>query len=302
MKSKWIYIFFIMVMRSIICSDCFYETKRVTVFVHGTHLIMQKLGLALGMNATVNHENGLYSLQNASQEYRYTKVAHNIAQCASDYFPKEDIYLFCWSGKLSHEARIIAAQELNETLNNLVLKYEKKCVITLVTHSHGGNVALNLASIAGPREYEIDSLILLAVPVQYSTCHHVDNSLFKTVISLYSRWDITQVGDPQGWTHKSEMFYRMFELSDKIEGENRAYSIPLFSQRVFPSEKVKHIEVRQTTLAGYRPLGHIEFLRPHVIGSLTAILREVELYDFSICPMIFNIPRSFFYDVYFGNP
>jgi uncharacterized membrane protein YcfT len=65
-------------------------------------------------------------------------------------------------------------------------QYKKKCIITVITHSHGGNVALNLAQFSDTRDYDIETLILLAVPVQRLTQHFVDEVVFKNIFSTFS--------------------------------------------------------------------------------------------------------------------
>jgi len=52
--------------------------------------------------------------------------------------------------------------------------------VTLISHSHGGNVALNLAAIAEKESpLSIERLILLACPVQQETAALVDAPMFK---------------------------------------------------------------------------------------------------------------------------
>lgn len=293
----WVYIFFIVKVTSVFAVDFMDKEYRVTVFIHGTHLGAYYVGKALGMEDYVFHPDGLYSLEECSPAYRYGKVALKIAQYGAQQFPQEHFYLFCWSGKLSHNARVLAAYQLHEALNALMKKYGNKCIITLITHSHGGNVALNLAEFRGAACYKIDTLVLLAVPVQEINQNYVDSSLFENVFSIYSRWDVTQIGDLQGLNRLCKMFNNKKLTMTCLEEVK-----PLFSERKFHSKKVKHIEVRQSTLFGHRPLGHIEFIRSHFIYNISSILKEAAIYNFnSVSPMIFNIQRSLFYDIYFGN-
>ena len=275
-------------------ADIAHEMPRVTIFIHGTHLGFYYLQKGLGLGKYVEHQNGLYPLKEFSPDHRLGKMAKAISHYASHEFPLEHFYIFCWSGELSHSGRLIAAQELHKALKDIMVQYGKKCVITLVTHSHGGNVALNLAAINDYQEYDIDKLILLAIPVQQATQHYVENGVFKNVFSIYSRWDITQIGDLQGFGY----FFSKLRNKDVEPSKD----IPLFSQRVFPSEKVKHIEVRQTTLLGYRPIGHLEFLLPHFTYNMSTLLENASKHDFYLdSPMIFNIKWSLFYSMYFGN-
>ena len=91
-----------------------------------------------------------------------------------------------------------------------------------ITHSHGGNVALNLAAVDHTKSsWHINEAILLACPVQNKTKHLIDNQLFDRLYSLYSTTDTIQVIDPQGLYKK--------ETAPDSKG--------LFSQRIFPYHK-----------------------------------------------------------------
>ena len=294
--SKWIITILLMVGSCIANSETKNEIVHITVWVHGTHRTFLKLGKIPLVSPYVNHEEGLYRSEECLEQYVYRKIAVTVSQAAPAQFPAEHFYVFCWSGVLSHEARLEAAQALNNALNDLVLKYEKKCVITLITHSHGGNVALNLASFSSTHEYFIDSLILLAVPVQQVTLKNVEHPLFKNIFSIYSRWDLMQAGDPQGFGQSRKIIRKCFTRGGQEVGDLEE-TIPFFSQRTFPQGKVKHIEVRHATLFGNRPIGHIEFLLPHFTRHIDSIIKKAMSYDFSDdAPMIFNLERASIFD------
>lgn len=289
--NKWIGILFLVGMKCMADSDSKSEASRITIFVHGTHRTNNALGRIPGAGVYVNHEEGLYKPEECAEQYVYRRLAKTISQHSPMEFPLEHFYIFCWSGILSHEARFAAAQSLHQALNDLVIKYGKKCIITLITHSHGGNVALNLPKVGGTYEYMIENLMLLAVPVQKITEENVESPLFKNVYSLYSRWDLWQIGDPQGLGYSRRMVRKVFTRGGQEQGDLEEM-IPLFSQRLFLSKKVKHIEICHATLFGNRPIGHVEFLLPHFTQNISSILAQAISYDFSQnVPLVFNIEK-----------
>jgi hypothetical protein len=255
----------------------------ITIFIHGTHRTAHVLGYIPGVGQYVYHKNGLYKIDECTPNYCYRSIAEGISYNASSLFPRDNFYIFSWSGILSHSARVAAAYELHRDLNSLIKIYGKDCRINLITHSHGGNVALNLAQVKGNRHYSIENLILLAVPVQHFTKHHVEDEIFKNVFSLYSKWDLFQIGDPQGWGKDRERVRNLFtrEGQKKVE---LCEEIPYFSQRKFSSKKVKHAEVRHAMWCGNRPIGHIEFLLPHFTQHIAIILEQVTKHDFEQLP------------------
>ena len=125
-------------------------------------------------------------------------------------------YTFGWSGLLSAQARLAAAGELGKALTD-----EYRALVTqgitptirIITHSHGGNVALNLATLALDDLPHIDELVLLGTPVQEETSALVHEELFGTIYNLYSLQDAAQGADfISTKNHHSE---RRFELEEE---------------------------------------------------------------------------------------
>lgn len=133
----------------------------------------------------------------------------------------EKVVSFTWSGKLSHTARIQAA----EALAKVILSYATE-KITLIGHSHGGNVinltSQLLASLEDPqapknekdplaqaqnsitsyrstlvqhstssKEYLIDHVYLLATPINMKR-YAPHMKVIKHLCNLYSKKDIVQ--------------------------------------------------------------------------------------------------------------
>lgn len=119
-------------------------------------------------------------------------------------FSHNHFYIYSWSGILDFSERQRASNILYSELVKLLEDYKKTHGILpklrIMAHSHGGNVALNLAANRD-HKFIVDELILLAVPVQMKNHEYVHSPLFKRVLSLYSTIDIPQIIDPQ-------LFYR----------------------------------------------------------------------------------------------
>ncbi len=142
------------------------------------------------------------------------KVLH---EADSVLFPEESFYVYRWSGHLDFESRKKAAQELFNILCN------HNGEIIIIAHSHGCNVALNLANIAKSQTKNnciVSKLILLAPPVQRATEECVESPLFKQVFSFYSTADIMQVVDPQ----------RLYNETARVSKDG---DVPFFSKRTF---------------------------------------------------------------------
>src|SRR3990172_6864759 len=146
------------------------ERPRVTIWIHGTHFWFNKL-----IPGIKKQKKGLSPASSVPEYFIYNKlIARKLSTVDAAQFPYDHFYLFAWSGQLSFQARQEAAQHLHNELNILIseylAKYGSSPEITLITHSHGGNVALNLAKVKKPESsFAIDRLIMLAVPVQKRT-------------------------------------------------------------------------------------------------------------------------------------
>lgn len=182
-------------------------------------------------------------------------------------FHAQQCYTFGWSGLLKHTARLEAAQDLYTCLDTLRQKHPK-APITLITHSHGGNVALCLPQVAHSA-FQIHQLILLACPVQKETAQAVDSNLFNEVYSFHSHHDLLQVADPQGAHALIEsLTQRGFEFSWQ-ELTNMG---PLFSERHFPADSAaKQLNIRYPL----RELFHIEFLLPQFMKELPNLIDKL---------------------------
>lgn len=225
------------------------QFKPTTFFVHGTYLPLFTPILHLDCREGISHPS-----EYNSQDF-LPKIGYLLDSLNSGRFPLESFYLFGWSGKLSVKARKKAAQDLYRVLK----QYPHP--ITLVCHSHGCNVALNLAAVAqeeNDTDFYIDTLILLAGPVQEVTKEYTKSPIFKKIISFYSEGDMFQVIDPQG-------------LQQEISRE-RLFEHPLFSQRVWPD--CSHITQIKVLFDGIDPW-HLDFVLEKFIKFLPLILDKI---------------------------
>jgi hypothetical protein len=206
-------------------------TPYVTVWIHGTRGFKPFDEIVHAAPPS----SGLQTITSLGNNYnRFKNMAKTIAQTDPIKYPIEHFYIFGWSGDLSFNVRHDAAAQLHKHLEKLVATYTKKYghapFIRLITHSHGGNVALNLATIEHTnKEWFINEVILLACPVQHKTEKLITSPLFGKIYSFYSTIDTVQIADPQG-------FYKK-ECLPEDKG--------IFSQRRFPDhEKLVQIKLR----------------------------------------------------------
>ncbi len=215
----------------------------VTIWIHGTRLTPKIL-----FPKFFDVKPGLTKATHLDESYHHREIAQTLAKLDTERFKLDHFYLFGWSGKLSFKKRQDAARQLHTALTALITDYKNTHGITprvrIITHSHGGNVALNLAQHASKNNaFEIEELILLACPVQEETQELIKHPLFKTVYSLYSKIDMLQIADPQG----------IYGLASEEDLFDRTW----FSQRLFPVHpKLKQAEI---TYNG-RGILHVEFL------------------------------------------
>jgi hypothetical protein len=173
----------------------------ITIFVHGGARPLSSMIPLPGLHSKCPR--GLVLSKNLGEECVLGKnVARILSTADSKMFPRDSFFNFGWSGFLSFTHREKAGQELYNVLAQLRAdkRYEHS-KITVITFSHGGNVALNAGITAAAKKDKrqlVDLLIMTACPVVVPTQDWVASPLFKTVISLYSKSDSFQVLDPQG--------------------------------------------------------------------------------------------------------
>ncbi len=165
---------------------------------------------------------GLVIWQNGTttdrQAATYLIPAYKKIEKIADISARNETYaLFGWSGLLSQKAR----KDAGYRLYNALIDYQKQqqlngqdeARIRLITHSHGGNVALWLAEAEDlyQKGLKIDTLVMLGAPIQEETAAFIGNSIFKSIYLCYSTGDSVQRSDCiSTQCHKS--FARMHDL------------------------------------------------------------------------------------------
>lgn len=302
-------------------------TKNITVFIHGTR---GTAFLPIGISDRLSQVEkklcsaplGLHRITSIDPTFNNVTIGHALDNADHEQFSFKHFYSFGWSGDLNPEARNQAALELHTQLKQLVLNYVVRYAtipnITIITHSHGGNVALNLASISEENNpLIIEKLILLACPVQQETAQYADAPLFKKIYALYSQNDQLQILDPQGLHPLSQGIKESWDnqsLKPLANGAKESSNRPLFSERHFASTKVKHIDVSWATKAPWleadlnafaplsdrvkkwtewdtkpRGLLHVEFLLYSFICRLPELLAFADEYPYD--PKNSNAPE-----------
>lgn len=190
-------------------------------------------------------------------KYNYIKwLACKIAQTNSKEYPIEYFYALGWSGILSSAQRLNASHNLYNQIKELIIKLKLQTLeykINIITHSHGGNIALNLAKICNENNFEIEKLILLACPVIEETKNLINCSIFKNIYSIYSNIDMFQVLSLQNWPNFQKK--------------------PVFSQRKFElNNNLKQIEMRMNGT----PVWHTSFIFAQFPTLLPFIVSKID--------------------------
>ena len=111
-------------------------------------------------------------------------------------------YTFGWNGRLDQRKRLRASKELYQALIKEQEKVKKqypnkKITLEIIAHSHGGNVALNLAlsEVKFKKNLCVNKLILLGTPIQSETHSLINSKVFEKIYNFYSHGDMIQVID-----------------------------------------------------------------------------------------------------------
>jgi len=273
MNSKYAFLMLSILGSLISFSIAAMEQKRVTIWIHGTRgtafplfFINFSKGLSAIERAFCYCPPGLHAAHEISPELHQRKNIDTLSRIDSAQFPFEHCYLFGWSGNLSIAARTKAAKNLFEAVHTLVTQYRTNGIeplITVITHSHGGNVALNAAAYASSNNpsFTIDRLVLLGTPIQQHTAHYANHPFFNSIYSIHSHADYTQVADPQklqSVRHDLQDAWQKKSCAPLKKALRDMWQIPLFSHRHFKkNSKIKQICV---SWSDYAPLSKKDFV------------------------------------------
>jgi len=256
--------------------------RRVTIWVHGTRVgSFMPLGI-ISTLAGLEHRvlyapPGLHTPDEINPELYHHKIPGFISAADPARFPLEDFYVYGWSGDLDFNARIKAGAILAKELKELVAYYIDQDgaapEITFITHSHGGNVVLEMTksiSLKDLGDVPVTALFL-ACPVQQATEKLIANPLFKHIYNIHSHDDIVQISDPQAFGFISDNVRAAYNtgsfdpltgiiegVGDRISGawdklkkfENPFAGVEIFSGREFkPQSNLKQARVSWIGLA-----------------------------------------------------
>jgi hypothetical protein len=241
----------------------------ITVWIHGTKFMRSET-----FKQVYNGMPDMKKLSDFPPKHKIQFHMKMLDRDAPELFNYNSLYLFGWSGKLSVRERYWVALILYQNLCALSDSYKAKHgvvpTINLVTHSHGGNVALNLARIHKMRNAElaIDTLVLLACPVQSETKDLAGNPFFKKTYVFYSALDMIQLLAP-------EFVCNMRDDEGSIIGHCSRF-IP-FSERCFDNnEHVKQAWIKINSHA----IVHSTFTTTRFLRTIPTLLATVdELYE-----------------------
>lgn len=242
-------------------------TKKITIFVHGTSQTVNSIRFIPFLYDVVairaRTPEGLHHYKELPEYHSFIKCATVLHGSSPRDFPLETCYFFGWSGKLSPLERKKGAFKLYAAIKTLQSDPElHDAEITIITHSHGGNVALYLGAITEENNdatLKIKQLILTGCPIQDETECYAQSAVFESIYNLYSVVDFLQVADPQGLKHQHKKSTKSIFSRREIASENTTPTI-------------KQAAIR---LNGY-PLHHIDFIRPPFHKELPHILEILD--------------------------
>ncbi len=256
------------------------EKPFITIYIHGT---LPPLANQL-FNGFFYAKQGLHAAKSYEKKYRVYKIAKTLSAADSKNYNIESTYIFGWSGKLDYTERKNAAIQLYQEIKKLLLKTKiNKPNIRIITHSHGGNVALNLATINNDQLFVVQDLILLCCPVQKETSHLIENKMFTNIYSFFSNLDLIQILDPQGLNE----IKKQWENNKKLNFTD----VSLFSKRQFNSQKKtvqSHVKING------RSILHSEFIRTKFIKNVPEIIDTIKRWK--IEQKIFNLPSINYFE------
>ncbi|MEX0849001.1 MAG: hypothetical protein WD055_02135 [Candidatus Dependentiae bacterium] len=232
----------------------------ITIWVHGSNITPDLI-----LRNFFYHQKGMVNaLQYRSPRYHARVIAEVLSEADPKKYQMENFYFYGWSGALCYDKREETARSLYLAILELKNIYSKKypntdLKIRIITHSHGGNVALNLCPAQkNDTPLIIDELIMLAAPVQLATKDLAQNSCFKKIYSFYSGTDLYQILDFQ-----------------RVRKKRR--TLKIYSERRFDEfDNVRQAKVKLNCWS----LMHIEFLLKKFLRHLPLLTKELDaLYD-----------------------
>ncbi len=173
----------------------------ITIFVHGTQVyaLFKDIDMRSIIPAITQTPAGLIAAKNLPKNHLVRELFDALSKANPQHFPFDGMYAFGWSGGIQVKERMSAAKALFNLIRALTQEYEKlhgsTPEITLITHSHGGNVVLHLTECCENLPLSIKCTLLLACPVQERTAAYTQHPLFQSLYSVHSHDDRFQIMD-----------------------------------------------------------------------------------------------------------
>ncbi len=224
-----------------------------------------------------------------------------------DNFSLQHSYWFKWSGTATVKARRIAGEKLLHDVQKIityyrdVLNYDPR--ITIMTHSHGGNVLIRAMQHAEKNNIDItiDRTILFACPVFTKTKQHITLPQFKQVIVFFSPTDIIQVMDPQKITQfkfNKKKYLSFFKAFDAQWKKNKSF----FTKRIFTQDDPRVVQFKTIWRAGapWHRVKHLPLMKKthgwknSFLKPLDKIMRNkkrgLSHFEFTMEPFLIELP------------
>lgn len=237
----------------------------ITIFIHGGGKPISSLVSIPGFDN--NCPWGMYPYLSICQGCSLgRKVAKQLNDGDAENYPLNGFYIFGWSGVLSQRDR----EEVGKLLYFIISEIKanpryQNSPIRIITHSHGGNAALQIARYAA--EYNdtrplIDQLVIMGCPVLVDSSEYTLSPIFKhKTIILFSRNDPIQVFDPQ-W---------LYPVNRHPRGKK-----PFFSKRRFDkNDRIIQMDLRFNDKA----MGHLGFVTRKFLKNLPTLIKRLQKPD-----------------------
>ncbi len=277
----------------------------ITIFIHGTqmHTLFRDKDISRFIIPSTQTPRGLHSIPTVPPHNQIRACMVALACADNRQFPLDGMYTYGWSGALDSLERSQAGKEFFDLIKALSQsyddKYRKKAHITVITHSHGGNVLLEAARLHQTQDYIVDTAIMLALPVQNATKDAITSPFFNHIISLHSHDELVQILDQEWANETRRAFHTNFETLLKAVQSLANNGITLGSERHFASfpsliqaeigwktepihenhpEKFLFFEIGFQKLMNqklYRGVAHTEFTTTLFFSKLPSILSIV---------------------------
>lgn len=165
----------------------------ITIYVHGSQNATKLLSKDIWYC-----QSGLHHVNELPKASLFWQDAQLLEQGNPLLFNANHYYTFGWSGKVKFSVREKAGKDLYDAVKKLLKTYYCQHgaypAVRIITHSHGGNIVLNMVKelpFFDKCKIHLE-LIFLACPVQKVTESFIDHSEISRSYILFSTFDLIQ--------------------------------------------------------------------------------------------------------------